>query len=278
MLDLLFRETCPACGGASGAGFCSVCAADMPRAGAVCRGCGLTLPVAHCPRRAAPWAIDAVVAPFAYAQPLDRHIRQLKYGGARALGRAFALLLAPAVRALTGEIDVLVAVPLHGTRLRERGYNQAIEIARPLSRQTGVPMLLRGIERRHGSPSQTGQAAAARRASVANAFRVTRNLAGLRVAIVDDVITTGATVNALAAALRGAGAARCIAVGVARTPENRGSAEDVVESDAAEHGAAEPRVVQERAEALATVAVPDQIGLVERECSGRNEPAVIPRA
>jgi ComF family protein len=116
-------------------------------------------------------------------------------------------------------VDALVAVPLHPTRLRERGYNQAIEIARPLCRTLGVPVLLRGIERRHASPSQTGGSAAQRHASVAAAFRVARGLAGLRIAIVDDVITTGATINALAAALLAAGAARCIAIAAARTPE-----------------------------------------------------------
>lgn len=219
MLGVLFRETCPSCGGVSGGGFCSVCAADLPRTSNPCVGCGLARPVARCPRQAAPWPVSAVVAPFAYAPPLDHHIQQLKYGGARSLGRAFGLLLAPAVREACRDVDVLVAVPLHPTRLRERGYNQAIEIARPLCRTLDMPVLLRGIERRHASPSQTGGSAVQRRASVAAAFRVARSLAGLRIAIVDDVITTGATVNALAAELLAAGAARCIAVAAARTPE-----------------------------------------------------------
>jgi ComF family protein len=219
VLGVLFREICPACGGASGAGFCSVCAADLPRTSNPCSGCGLARPVAHCPRRAAPWQVDSVVAPFAYVAPLDHHIQQLKYMGARSLGRAFGLLLAPAVGDACRDVDVLVAVPLHPTRLRERGYNQAIEIARPLSRELDMPVLLRGIERRHASPSQTGGSAAQRRAGVAAAFRVARSVAGLRIALVDDVITTGATVNALAAQLLAAGAASCIAIAAARTPE-----------------------------------------------------------
>ena len=219
MLGVLFRETCAGCGGVSGAGFCAVCAADLPRTSNPCAGCGLARPVARCPRQAAPWQVEAVVAPFLYAPPLDHHIQQLKYAGARSLGRAFGLLLAPAVRDACRDVDVLVAVPLHPTRLRERGYNQAIEIARPLCRALDVPVLLRGIERRHASPSQTGGSAVQRHASVAAAFRVARSLAGLRIAIVDDVITTGATVNALAAELLAAGAARCIAVAAARTPE-----------------------------------------------------------
>ncbi len=219
MLDVLFREICPGCGGVSGAGFCSVCAADLPRTRDACSRCGLARPVARCPRQAAAWHVDAVVAPFAYAPPLDHHIQQLKYAGARSLGRAFGLLIAPEVRDACSDVDALVAVPLHPTRLRERGYNQAIEIARPLCRLLGVPMLLRGIERRHASPSQTGGSALQRLTSVAAAFRVARGLSGVRLAIVDDVITTGATVNALAAELLAAGATRCIAVAAARTPE-----------------------------------------------------------
>ncbi len=219
MFDVLFREICPSCGGASDAGFCSVCAADLPRTLNPCSGCGLARPVARCPRRAAPWAVDTVVAPFVYTPPLDHYIQHLKYAGARSLGRAFGLLLTPVVRDACSDVDALVAVPLHRVRLRERGYNQAIEIARPLCRALRMRMLLRGIERRHAGPPQTGGSAAQRRASVAAAFRVARNLAGLRIAIVDDVITTGATVNAVATALLAAGAARCIAIAAARTPE-----------------------------------------------------------
>ena len=222
MLDVLFREACPGCGGVSVSGFCAVCAADLPRTSNPCSGCGLARPVARCPRQWAPWQVDSIVAPFAYAPPLDHHIQQLKYAGARSLGRAFGLLLAPAARDTLGDVHALVAVPLHSTRLRERGYNQAIEIARPLSRALDVPVLLRGIERRHASPSQTGVSAALRRTGVATAFRVSRGFAGLRVAIVDDVITTGATVNALASALLAAGAASCIAIAAARTPEAAG--------------------------------------------------------
>jgi predicted amidophosphoribosyltransferase len=82
-----------------------------------------------------------------------------------------------------------------------------------------VPALTRGIVRRVPTPTQTGQSALERRQSVANAFRVARDCTGRRIAIVDDVVTTGATVNALAAALRAAGASRCVVFAVARTPE-----------------------------------------------------------
>jgi ComF family protein len=217
VLHRLFVESCPSCAGETDGGFCPVCATDLARVIEPCPHCGLASPVARCPARTGSWLIDAVVAPFAYVAPLDHYVRALKYGGARSLGRAFGLLLAPAVAGQA--LDALVPVPLHRARLRERGYNQAAEIGRALAHELGLPLLQRGIGRHGSSPSQIGQRAEQRRASVAGAFRVRRSFAGARVAIVDDVLTTGATVNALAAALRAAGATRCVVIAAARTPE-----------------------------------------------------------
>ena len=215
----LFVESCPACGGPSAGGFCAVCAAEFARVPKPCRRCGLALPAARCPREQAAWDVDAVVAPFRYGPPLDYYVHALKYRGSRLIGRALALLLTAELDALAGRIDALVAVPLHRTRLRERGYNQAQEIARTLAFALRLPALERGILRPAATAAQTGQSAAERRAGIAGAFRVARDLTGVRIAIVDDVVTTGATVNALARALRAAGAAHCRAVAVARTSE-----------------------------------------------------------
>lgn len=214
----VFVERCPACDGPSAGGFCAVCAAELARVTDACARCGLSKPVRHCPLVQAKWHVAAVVAPFSYAPPLDHYLHALKYGGSRSLGRAFALLLAPALAAWRHDVDALVAVPLHRSRLLERGYNQAQEIARTLGRELSLPTLGYGIARRAAAPAQTGQTARQRHASVAGVFRVERRLAGRRIAIVDDVVTTGATVNALAAALLAAGAERCFAVAVARTP------------------------------------------------------------
>jgi ComF family protein len=219
ILRRLFVESCPACGCASAAGFCSACAASLPRVADACPSCGLARPVGVCPRTQMAWDVDRVIAPLSYEPPLEHYVHALKYRGARALGRAFALMLAPAVRAAAVPVDALVAVPLHRGRLYERGYNQAQEIASTLARALRVPALVRGIERRAAAPAQAGQGALERRAQVARAFSVTRDLAGRRIGIVDDVVTTGATVNALAAALKAAGAASSVALAVARTPE-----------------------------------------------------------
>jgi ComF family protein len=217
-LPRLFVESCPACGGPSSSGFCEFCAATFARVPNPCARCGLAKPVDHCPRVRGPWHVDAVLAPFSYGPPLDHYVHALKYRGSRTLGRAFALLIVPALAALRGNIDALVAVPLHRTRRCERGYNQAQELARTLARELELPALERDIARHLPTPTQTGQGAGERLAGVAHAFRVTRNLAGQRIAIVDDVVTTGATVNALAAELRAAGAARCSVFALARTP------------------------------------------------------------
>jgi ComF family protein len=215
----LVVESCPACDGPSEGGFCAVCAAVFARVPNACSRCGLAKPVSHCPFARGVWDVDALLAPFCFAPPLDHYVHALKYRGARALGRALALLLVPQLHVLRRDVDALVAVPLHRTRRCERGYNQAQEIARTLARELRLPALTRGIARRAATPTQTGQGAAERHASVAHAFRVTRVFTGQRIAIVDDVVTTGATVNALAAELRTAGAVRCVVIAVARTPE-----------------------------------------------------------
>lgn len=216
VLGQLFIEKCPSCGGAAAAGFCAGCSGDFEIVAHACEGCGLAQPVTECPRRRSPWLVDRVVAPFAYGAPLDLYVRALKYHGARELGRALGRLVLDRHRALGG-VDALVPVPLHRKRLRERGYNQAVEIARTLGRELRVPLVLRGVRRVRAGPPQIGQSAVERRASMIAAFTVSRDFGGARLAIVDDVITTGATVNSLAAALLRAGAQAVEAWAVART-------------------------------------------------------------
>lgn len=193
----------------------------LPRVAAPCRGCGLAQPVAVCPRRASAWSVARVTAPFDYAPPLEGYLHALKFRRERSLGRAFGLLLAAELARTPRTFDTLVPVPLSARRLRARGYNQAAEIARAAARALGVPVLLSGAARTDGAP-QTGLTAAARRRNVATAFRARGVLTGRRIAVVDDVITTGATVNALARVLLAAGAAEVEAVAVARTPARVG--------------------------------------------------------
>jgi ComF family protein len=219
MLSRLFPELCPGCRGPTSAGFCSPCRAELARVADACPGCGLPKPVRHCPRLQTHWRLEHVLAPYDYAFPMDRHIVALKFQGARRLGRALGLLLAEDARRLPAErrIDGLVPVPLHGARLRERGYNQSFEIARAVAAELSVPLLVAGVRRPRATAPQSGPNAAERYRNVRDAFDVRADVAGRRLAVVDDVITTGATANALAARLSQAGAAAVDAWAVART-------------------------------------------------------------
>lgn len=190
----------------------------MRSVGDACAGCGLAQPVSHCPRPERGWCIGRVTAPFVYESPLDAHIQAMKFRPSRPMGRALGLLLVEAFQrgGPVEDVDALVPVPLHRRRLIQRGFNQAFEIARPLAAATGKPLLVRGIHRQVNTQPQSLLAAHERSGNLRGAFRTRRNLKGLTVAIVDDVITTGATVNALAASLREAGAGEVHAWALAR--------------------------------------------------------------
>jgi len=160
------------------------------------------------------------MAPLRYEYPLDRYIHALKFLPDRRMGRALGLLLADhlATNGADASVSALVPVPLHRRRLLQRGFNQAFEIARPIASGTNLPLLVAGIHRRVSTQPQTLINAHKRNANVRSVFQVRRRLDGLTIAIIDDVITTGATVNSLARALRGAGATDVHAWAVARAP------------------------------------------------------------
>ncbi len=165
--------------------------------------------------------VDAVVSAFVFqkAGPLQALLHALKYGSADQLGLWLGEQMAGSVGTQLPPVDVITAVPLHRAKERERGYNQAAMIANGFARRTGsafVPELLRRT--RHTS-TQTKLSIEQRRVNVAGAFEIAERHAGLiegtTVLVVDDVITTGATIAACAQVLRRAGAARVIAGSVA---------------------------------------------------------------
>jgi ComF family protein len=228
----LLPESCPACAGPTDRAFCAGCRAEFRRLARPCRVCGLPAPVHECPCRLSAWQVERVVAPYEYAYPLSHYLQALKFGRGRHLGRALGLLLADALleSALAGAAAsaAVVAVPLHPRRLRQRGYNQALEIARAFARRLELQTCDGGLVRVAAAEPQSSLGARARRTNVANAFRAARDFRGRRVVIVDDVVTTGATINAAAAALLAAGAAGVEAVAVARTvpPAHEARTED----------------------------------------------------
>lgn len=188
---------------------CAGCRSDLPPTAGACPGCALPYwgsgRCGDCQRR--PRHFDAALAAFPYAAPIDRLIVDLKFHGqlhhARALGGLMIERLLP--RASSG-LDVLVPIPLHRSRLRQRGYNQALELARPLARQLGVPIDYRRLRRVRATPPQTGLDANERARNMRGAFTVRGDLAGSRIALIDDVMTSGHTADAAARALRAAGA------------------------------------------------------------------------
>lgn len=187
----------------------------------LCAGCAADFQAAGEPVLAGPGPLRRTCAPYAYAWPLDHLVHALKYRGQLATARVLGTLLAQwlAGRSLHDDIDVIVPVPLHPARHADRGFNQSAELARPVGRALRLPLAVSLAERRRATPPQVGLNLDARRGNLAGAFRAGA-VAGLRVAIVDDVTTTGATLQELALALVQAGAAAVDGWCVARADRN----------------------------------------------------------
>ncbi len=165
-----------------------------------------------------PPAFDDVVTAFDYRFPVDRLVRRFKFSADLATGAYLGAALARCV-AGAPKPDLIVASPVSPARLRERGLNPALVLARQVGRRLGVPVDARVIAKVRHTPPQSGLDRASRRRNLRGAFAVRRPLGGLRVAVVDDVMTTGATLFALARELKRAGAAHVTGWVVARTPE-----------------------------------------------------------
>lgn len=227
VLAVVFPSACPACGRLvtpAGRGpLCEPCWASLPRHRSVVCVCGRPLGAGlslcgRCRRGRQPFSAGASLGP--YESTLRVVLHELKYGGRRrAAARLAELLLGdPTVQGLVATSDVLVPVPLHPRRLRERGFNQAALLAGELARRSGRPFCPDALVRRLDTVPQAGLTAAARRRNVEAAFAVRRKatVAGRTVALVDDVVTTGATALACARRLREAGAAEVRLLTVAR--------------------------------------------------------------
>jgi ComF family protein len=228
LLDLVFPAVCPVCSTRSDdpahRPFCEPCWAALPvRLGPGCAVCGNpfpglagVLPCDACRRTPPPYAFARAVAPF--RDGMREAIHALKYGHRPVLATPLGQLLAEVgARDLPAPpadwADAVVPVPLHPARLAERGFNQAELLAVPCAARWRRPLLGRALARMRATLPQTDLDAEARRANVRDAFRVLRpeEVLDRRLLLIDDVLTTGATVGAAARALRGAGAA---AVGV----------------------------------------------------------------
>ncbi len=192
--------------------FCDACEASLPRLYNGCEQCAVPLAAASATQHRCgtcqqhPPAFRRALAPFVYAAPIDRLIQDLKYQQRLATARLLGARLADYVASRDPKIDIIVPVPLHAKRLRERGYNQSLEIARPVAEQLRLRLDYQSGQRTRATPPQTSLPPKARQRNVRNAFKVTGSFKGTRVAVLDDVMTTGHTVNAFAACLKKAGA------------------------------------------------------------------------
>ncbi len=222
----LYPPTCVLCGaaGAEGLDLCPGCRADLPRIGACCRHCARPLPqpgiCGACLTRLPPYT--RTVAPFHYAGAIRQLVTGLKFhqqlGHARLLGELLAAHLADEPE----RPDLLLPVPLHGGRLRERGYNQALELARPVARRLEIPLDARSLVRVRATPPQSDLHERERHRNVRGAFALARPLSARHVALVDDVVTTGSTVAEAARVLLRAGVERVEVWCVAHTAARHG--------------------------------------------------------
>lgn len=205
MLAWLIPRRCVLCNQASGPeSVCPECRQDLP-------WLPVSLPLG--PGTGQPARLTAALS---YEYPVDRMITAAKFHRQLHFALALGELLARSLGGASVRPDLLVPVPLHRRRLAQRGYNQALEIARPVSDILGVQLAPQLCQRLRDTPEQTGLKAVERRRNLRNAFAVTKECAGARIAILDDVITTGSTAAAVAQAFRRAGAAHVEVWAVAR--------------------------------------------------------------
>ena len=234
---LLWPARCLACGdtGGDGIDLCAACAATLPWNASACvrcatplpglltggplpgghasgdlRGaaqvCGACLPRVAGPLRHAPLA--EIHAACVYAAPIDRLLLRFKFHHDLAAGGLLAQLMAQALAAAPRP-DAVIPVPLHRARLRQRGYDQALELARPLALALGLPLLDGALRRVRATAAQSQLDAAQRRRNLRQAFAVPPgHTLPAHVALIDDVMTTGATLHAAALTLRRAGVQR----------------------------------------------------------------------
>jgi ComF family protein len=225
VLDALMPAGCAGCGErvVAEAVLCARCEANVHAIPAdACPRCQLHRVGAGVCAESGP--VDAAVAAVWLEAPVSDWIHAFKYPprGWRGLApgpiAAVEELAARSARRAPGSApDLVVPVPLHPHRLRARGFNPALVVARAIARSARAPLAATALARLRDTPSQTGLSAAARRRNVRGALRARRRIPP-RVWIVDDVITTGATLREAARALREAGAETVIAVCAARTP------------------------------------------------------------
>ena len=195
---------------------CEGCAAELPYNDRACVRCAAPLPstagtalCGRCQRHPPPY--QQTLAVFRYQSPIDYLIRTFKFDGSLAAGRLLSMLMTEQLVEKIHDLpEAIIPVPLHKTRLQERGFDQTLELARPLARQLDRPLVTDLVRRVRYHPPQSSLSGRARRRNVIGAFGLTRqDITGLHhVALIDDVMTSGSTIEELTRLLQRGGIGR----------------------------------------------------------------------
>ena len=217
-LDLMLPRTCAVCH-REGQFICTACGADLPRLqDPYCERCadpGTARICSWCAASEPPY--DGIRAPFLMQGGVRDMVYALKYRNLRASAPELAGLMAAELDSLPIQPDVLIPVPLHRRRERERGYNQSELLARDLSKISGLPMAARALRRIRNAPPQVSISGHDERwRNIDGAFQCSADVAGQSIVLIDDVVTTGSTIAACAGPLRAAGAASVWGLALAR--------------------------------------------------------------
>lgn len=221
LVDLLFPPCCAGCG-QWGERYCISCISKTKLIqGSKCSICGepsSSKEESICKRCRAKTVYFTAVRSWAYFEdPLQKAIHKLKYKSDRSLGEVLAKPLITQLKKYSWEIDLITAIPLDVKRLKERGYNQSVYLAKPISWETGIKYNGSSVKRIKQTRSQVGLSRNERTYNMAEAFSADSKVVGGRsVLLIDDVITTGATINACAKALIEAGANQVFGLTLAR--------------------------------------------------------------
>jgi len=209
------KYNCPLCQQPANTPICSSCSSTLPDIKAQCFQCGLPLETTEngcvlcgqCLQK--PPHFDLCISPYHYKEPLNQFITQLKFHNKLYYANILASLLIRKIELLQDNLpECIIPVPLHSGRLRQRGFNQALEIARPIAKKYKIKLDTQSCKRVVATTSQMTQDKSARKENIRHAFKVKSPFPYQHIAIVDDVMTTGNTVNELARVLRSAGAIR----------------------------------------------------------------------
>lgn len=219
-LDVLFPPQCTGCG-RYGSFLCPACESGLPHLShPYCQVCAQPVPTGRpglcglCASR--PLAVDGIRAPFLMEGTMREAIHSLKYRNLKAVAPILGQLLARYMESITVPGDVLVPVPLHRRRLRDRGYNQSGLLAKEVGKRMCLPVMEGLMIRTRNTPPQVSLSLEERMRNVEGSFACVGNAQGQRLIVVDDVVTTGSTVSACAAVLRAGGAESVWGLALAR--------------------------------------------------------------